>query len=68
MDTTDERAQDGVSGSKSKRERIEQFCRRGRASRTKPPLNQHAQPFVWTKTASEVLAKATPITTSEAEH
>jgi transposase len=30
--------------------------------------NQHAQPFVWTKTASEVLAKANPITTSGAEH
>jgi len=29
--------------------------------------NQHAQPFVWTKTASEVVAKANPITTSEAE-
>ncbi len=29
--------------------------------------NQHAQPFVWTKTTSEVVAKANPITTSEAE-
>jgi hypothetical protein len=28
----------------------------------------HAQPFVWTKTASEILAKANPITTSGAEH
>ena len=30
--------------------------------------NQHAQPFVWTKTASEVLAKANPSTTSGAKH
>jgi hypothetical protein len=30
--------------------------------------NQHAQPFVWTKIASEVLAKAKPITPSGAEH
>ena len=30
--------------------------------------NQRAQPFVWTKTASAVLAKANPITTSGAEH
>ncbi len=29
--------------------------------------NQHAQPFVWTKTTSELVAKANPITTSEAE-
>lgn len=30
--------------------------------------NRHAQPFVWTKTATDVLAKAKPITTSETEH
>ena len=30
--------------------------------------NQHAQPFIWTKTTNDVLAKAKPITTSETEH
>jgi len=30
--------------------------------------NQHAQPFIWTKTATHILAKAKPTTTSETEH
>jgi transposase len=30
--------------------------------------NQHAQPFMWTKTANDILTKAKPITTSETEH
>ena len=30
--------------------------------------NQRAQPFIWTKTATDVLAKAKPNTTNETEH